>query len=61
MADLVIGDGRETDHNSETGELQTVATTVYVIGWAGDDQPKSPEFYKDELRVLRREADDSDF
>lgn len=60
---LLVRDGQETDHNPVTGDLETVPTTVYVIGWIGEDQPKNRNIYEEELREATRGAagGESDF
>jgi hypothetical protein len=47
---LLVRAGQELDRNFDTGEEEKVTTTVYVIGWIGDDEPKSELFYQQELR-----------
>lgn len=47
---LLVRIGQSLDRNFDTGMEENVVTTVYVIGWIGDDEPKSEDFYQEELR-----------
>lgn len=48
---LLVRAGQEIDRNFDTGKEENVATTVFVIGWIGDNEPKSELLYRDELRA----------
>lgn len=55
---LLVRVGQELDRNFDTGNEETVATTVYVIGWIGNEEPPNTQFYQDELRTAPIDEDD---
>lgn len=56
---LLVRQGQETHRNYETDQWESVPSTVYVIGWISEDEAKSTEFYKDELRSGSVDASDA--
>jgi hypothetical protein len=47
---LLVRQGQESGHNPETGQWQTEPTTVYVIGWISEEEPKPEQFYINEAQ-----------